>query len=326
LSGTLFFLEWKEKTIPMSETKSEPTYSKGTLYEINVKDLQADQSQPRKYFDPAAHQDLVNSLQKQGVLQPILFRTDQDGVLFIVAGERRVQAAKEAGLETIPAILVEGDYSEIALVENLLRQDLNAIEVAEALDRIMKEYGYNQEQLTGIIGKAKSTVSEILSLNRLPDEIKNECRNDPSTSRKALIAIAKKKRPKGMLTAYRKYKEQSLSANKPRRPKGKDKTWQEKFMFQYVALTNVMTDISFENLDVAARNELISRITELKKTAANLIIKIKAASVKKTIPPEVAVQAQGNPITKQPTASAPGPRRKKIATHDKPTTIMMDIN
>ena len=311
----------------MSETKSKPTYIKGTLYEIKVKDLQADPSQPRKYFDPAAQQDLVNSLQKQGVLQPILFRTDQDGILFIVAGERRLQAAKEAGLETIPAILVEGDHSEIALVENLLRQDLNAIEVAEALDRIMKKHGYNQEQLTSIIGKAKSTVSEILSLNRLPDEIKNECRNDPSTSRKALIAIAKKKRPKGMMTAYKKYRERSLSANKPRGPKGKGRTWQERFTSKHGALTTFMADMDFEKLDAAARNDLISRIAELKKTAANLIVKIKAASVKETIPTEAFVQKKGNPQEKRPAESTPAPRKeKKIFADDKPKTIMMDID
>jgi ParB family chromosome partitioning protein len=310
----------------MAETKLKPTYIKGILYEINVKDLQADPNQPRKYFDPAAQQDLVNSLQKQGVLQPILFRTDQDGICFIVAGERRVQAAKEAGFETIPAILVEGDYSEIALVENLLRQDLNAIEVAEALDHIMKEYGYNQEQLTGIIGKAKSTVSEILSLNRLPDEIKNECRNDPSTSRKTLIAIAKKKRQKGMLTAYRKYKEQSLSVKKPSGQKSKDKTWQEKFTSQYAALTSVMADINFENLDAAARDDLIFRIAELKKTATNLIVKIKAASVKETTPAEASMQKKGNPKEKQPAESTPARKKeKKITADNKPTTIMLDI-
>lgn len=77
---------------------------------------------------------------------------------------------KEAGLETIPAILVEGNHDEIALVENILREDLTAIEFAEALDRIQIEHNYTQEQLTSIIGKSKSTVSEILSLNRLLKE------------------------------------------------------------------------------------------------------------------------------------------------------------
>ena len=145
-----------------------PTYTKGSLYQIDVNSLLTDPKQPRKYFDPDAQKDMVNSLQKQGVLQPILFRVDKDGKLFIVAGERRLHAAKEAKFETIPAIWVEGNYSEIALMENLLREDLTAIELAEALEHIQTDHGYTQEQLTDIIGKAKSTVSDILTLTKLP--------------------------------------------------------------------------------------------------------------------------------------------------------------
>lgn len=161
------------------DEKPTAIYGKGSFCLISCDDLQTDPNQPRKYLDPAAQKDLVDSLRKQGVLQPVLFRVDQEGDLFIVAGAHRLQAAKEAGLESIPAIFVEGDYSEIALVENLLREDLTAIELAEGLDRMMKEYGYTQEQLTAIIGKAKSTVSEILSLTNLPYEKRNECRMDP---------------------------------------------------------------------------------------------------------------------------------------------------
>jgi ParB family transcriptional regulator, chromosome partitioning protein len=92
-------------------------------------------------------------LSATGILQPVLFRVDQNGNLFIVAGERRLRAAKEVGLESIPGILVEWKYSEIALVENPLRQDLTPIEEAEALNQIQVEYKYTQEHLTGIIGK-----------------------------------------------------------------------------------------------------------------------------------------------------------------------------
>jgi len=268
----------------MSENESKPTYIKGIFYEIKVTDLQTDPNQPRKYFDPEGQQDLVNSFQKQGVLQPILFRVDQDNNLFIVAGERRLHAAKEAKLETIPAILVEGNYSEIALVENLLREDLTAIELAEALDRIMKEHDYTQEQLTGIIGKAKSTVSEILSLNSLPDEIRDECRIDPSISRKALIDIAKKKKVKNMVKAYKKYKKQISSPPKTRGPKGKRKSWQEKFISKYDTLTTLVEDMDFGILDTPARKDLISRIEGLKKTADGLIAKIKSAPVEKEQP------------------------------------------
>ena len=262
----------------------QTTYIKGSLYQISCADLQTDPNQPRKYFDPDAQQDLANSLQKQGVLQPILFRADQDGVLFIVAGERRLQAAKEAELETIPAILVEGNYSEIALVENLLRQDLTAIEVAEALDRIMKEHNYTQEHLTTIIGKAKSTVSEILSLNRLPDEIRNECRNDPSVSRQVLLKIAKKGREKGMRTEYNKYKaKKQTKGAAQRKPRGKS-TFQTRLTSKFDKMKTFMTDIDLEKLDTAARKDLSSLVEELKKAADGLLKQIKSAPAAKTPP------------------------------------------
>ena len=305
----------------MSDTV-KPVYGKGTLYEINVKDLQTDPGQPRKYFDHAAQQDLVNSIQEKGVLQPILFRTDREGTLFIVAGERRLQAAREAGLETIPALLVEGDYTEIALVENLLRQDLTAIEIAEALDRIMREHGYNQEQLTGIIGKAKSTVSEILSLNRLPEEIRNECRNDPSTSRKTLLAIAKKKQTRGMLTAYRKYRERSLTAKASQIPKGKKRTWQEKFTAKYDALTSFVADTDLAMLDDSARDDLQARLAELKKTAASLLARIKAIPARETISTETSKDSEDLPGEQKPAAA---PQKQNKPAEDKPQTIMLDI-
>jgi ParB family chromosome partitioning protein len=110
-------------------------------------------------------------------------------------------------LLTIPAIFVEGNYAEIALVENLLRQDLTAVEEAEALNRLMTEQSYTQEQLGVIIGKARTTVSEILSLNRLPVEIRDECRSSTAVTRKTLIAIARKTQDRGMITAWNKVKE-----------------------------------------------------------------------------------------------------------------------
>jgi ParB family transcriptional regulator, chromosome partitioning protein len=128
-------------------------------------------------------------------------------LLLVVAGERRCEAAKKAGLTEVPAILVEGKHGEIALVENLLRQDLTAVEEAEALDRLMKEESYTQEQLGGIIGKARTTVTDILTLTRLPQEIRDECRGNTAVTRKTLITIARKKQARGMVTAWNKVKE-----------------------------------------------------------------------------------------------------------------------
>ncbi|MCX5811357.1 MAG: ParB/RepB/Spo0J family partition protein, partial [Proteobacteria bacterium] len=182
------------------------TYEKGKLYTINLSDLHADPNQPRKSIDPTALDELTASITKHGVLEPILFRAAED-ILYVVAGERRVEAARKAALTAIPAIFVEGNHAEIALVENLLRQDLTAVEEAEGLHALMTEQSYTQEQLGGIIGKAQNTLSEILSLNKLPREVRDDCRGDRTISRSALIVIAKKKQSRGMQTAYNAYKE-----------------------------------------------------------------------------------------------------------------------
>lgn len=185
----------------------QQTYEKGKLYNIALSDLHTDPNQPRKFMDPTALEELTASIVKHGVLEPILFRQDVDGALYIVAGERRFAAAQNAVLTTIPAILVDGKHSEIALVENLLRQDLTAVEEAEALDRLMKDESYTQEQLGGIIGKARTTVTDILTLTRLPQEIRDECRSNTTVTRKTLITIARKKQARSMVTAWNKVKE-----------------------------------------------------------------------------------------------------------------------
>jgi ParB family chromosome partitioning protein len=287
---------------------TKPTYTKGSLYQIPCIDLQTDPNQPRKYFDPEAQQDLVNSFQKQGVLQPVLFREDSDSNLFIVAGERRLQAAKEAGLETIPAILVEGNYSEIALIENLLREDLTAIELAEALDRIQIEYKYTQDQLTGIIGKAKSTVSDILTLTKLPKEIRDECRNDPKISRQLLINIARKKREKGMVTAYKKYKaieaKKQIKKTSPKKTKVK-RTFQMRLASKFDKMQDFIMKIDLVSIDPTVRKDLTALIQKLKKTADGLLKKIQKV-------PYIPVQPKNKTKTKKDT-----PKNKTVKTISK---------
>jgi len=192
------------------------TYKKGKLYELPITYLNPDPDQPRKSLDPQALEELVASVKTYGVIQPILFRIapgssgvispDNPGGLLVVAGERRFQAALQANLETIPGICVDGNSAEIALVENMLRQDLTPVEEAEGLQQLMTQQQYTQEQLGGIIGKAQNTLSELLSINKLPPEIRDACRADRTISKSVLITIAKKKQARGMITAYTAYK------------------------------------------------------------------------------------------------------------------------
>jgi ParB family chromosome partitioning protein len=181
------------------------TYGRGNLYQIPITDFKPDPDQPRKVIDPDDLAELAASIAKFGILQPLLFREAEQGWVYIVAGERRYQAAQQAGLLVIPAICVTGDYAEIALVENLQRQDLTAVEEAEALQRLKDEQKYTDEQLAGVIGKARQTVSDILTLNRLPLDIRDKCRGDRQISRRTLIDISRKTQERAMITAYNAY-------------------------------------------------------------------------------------------------------------------------
>ncbi|MCK9363010.1 MAG: ParB/RepB/Spo0J family partition protein [Syntrophales bacterium] len=202
------------------------THQKGNLYQIPITDFKLDPAQPRKVVDPDALAELAVSIAKFGILQPLLFREAEQGWVYIVAGERRFQAAQQAGLLVIPAICVTGDYAEIALIENLQRQDLTIVEEAEALQRLKDEKKYTDEQLSGVIGKARQTVSDILNLNRLPLDIRDKCRGDRQISRRTLIDISRKKQERAMITAYNAYmdnqnqvKGSPPSEERPERPR-----------------------------------------------------------------------------------------------------------
>jgi ParB family chromosome partitioning protein len=227
------------------------TYKKGKLYDLPIMNLNQDPNQPRKSMDPQALEELTASVKRVGIIQPLLFRVDADSSnLILVAGERRFRAAQLAGLATVPGICMEGNPSEIALVENLLRQDLTSVEEAEALQRLKEEQQYTDEQLSGVIGKARTTLSDIMLINRLPPEIRDECRGDQKISKSVLIEIARKKQVRGMQTAYDKYKDKVKKAAEGR-------TKQEK---EPETATDVMTWLSkavnkLNGLDASAWTE-----------------------------------------------------------------------
>ncbi len=130
--------------------------------------------QPRKYFDKEALEQLAESISENGLLQPILVREYGDGRYQIIAGERRFRASKLAGLSEIPAIILEKDdkkASEIALIENIQREDLNPLEEALAYKSLAEDYGMTQEELSFKVGKSRSAVANMMRLLDLPDEV-----------------------------------------------------------------------------------------------------------------------------------------------------------
>ncbi len=198
-------------------------YEKGKLYELNILEVQPDPEQPRKYFDEQALAELSASIATHGVLQPILVREGVEGVFIIVSGERRYQAARNAELSTIPAIITDGEPAEISIIENLLRENLTAIEEAEAIERLRSVHDYTLVDLGTVLGKAESTMSEILSLNKLPAEVRDDCRNDPKALRSILALIARQKTPEKMAELYTKYKESGLTCGEIKKKTAKPK-------------------------------------------------------------------------------------------------------
>jgi ParB family chromosome partitioning protein len=200
-----------------SQAPERNTTGKGKLLDLSIANLRQDPEQPRKYFDEQALEELRASIARHGVLQPILVRKGGGSSYIIVSGERRFQASRLAGLQTIPAILTDGNPAEISIIENLLREDLTAVEEAEAIEHLRTINNYQLGDLGAILGKAVSTLSEILSLNRLPEEVKDDCRRDPKTSRGVLVEIARQRDPAKMISLYRKCKESGLTRGELRR-------------------------------------------------------------------------------------------------------------
>jgi len=152
--------------------------------------------QPRKEFDPQALEDLSASIKVQGVLQPILVRPLSDGRegYELVAGERRTRASKMAGLKEIPALvraLTDMETLAIALIENLQREDLNAIEEARGFQQLLKDFGLNQEELARQVGKSRSALANSLRLLNLPEKIQADIQSGVLTAGhgRAIMAV-----------------------------------------------------------------------------------------------------------------------------------------
>ena len=254
------------------------TYVKNQLYMAPLAELQPDPTQPRKYMDPVALEELTASVRQMGIIQPVVCRQDQaTGLVYTVAGERRCAAARKAGLATVPAVFIDGaNHAEIALVENLLRQDLNSVEEAEALQRLMEDHAYQQEELAKIIGKSQPMISKSLSLNRLPKEIRDECRQDPTVPRNVLVEIARKKQERSMLTEFKKYRDQQtkIAAKETAdatAPTQRKRTRAEAIVNSIGAMVNKIGDLDFPSFSAEDRTMIIETMTSMKETLESAI-------------------------------------------------------
>jgi ParB family chromosome partitioning protein len=147
-----------------------------TIQDLPLAELELNPFQPRKHFNQAALEDLASTIREHGILTPVVVRRSPVGFQ-VIAGERRIRAARLAGLTHVPTIIKEASDSQalqMALVENLQREDLNPLEAAEAYQRLVEEFGLTQEELAGRLGKDRSSVANSLRLLRLPKRIRDD--------------------------------------------------------------------------------------------------------------------------------------------------------
>ena len=156
---------------------------KGAGEMLKISSVEPRRDQPRKTFERESLEALAESVQKHGVLQPIIVRPNQiiDDTYEIIAGERRWRAAKLAGLDEIPAVILDGDdlkIAQIAIIENIQREDLNAVEEALAYQGLMERFGLTQDQVSKQVGKSRSAVANLLRLLDLPEKVLVMLKND----------------------------------------------------------------------------------------------------------------------------------------------------
>lgn len=260
------------------DTTHVSTAGSSSISEIPLDKIYPNPDQPRRTFDEEALEELAQSIKEHGVISPITLRKDANNQYMIIAGERRFRASKIAGLDSIPAYIrtaKDEQVMEWALIENIQREDLDAIEIALAYQRLMDEYSLTQERMSERVGKKRATVANYLRLLKLPAEIQlgiKEKKIDMGHAR----AILGSSSPEQQLSIYKRILQNGLSvrkveelvsASKATQPK-KISTSTNDYILQQEQLSqqlNREVKISGKKLTIVFRNEddlndLISRI------------------------------------------------------------------
>lgn len=171
---------------------SEPASERVQFVMVPIDQIEPDPNQPRKSFDAEKLQELADSISQDGVLEPLIVCQLDDGAIRLIAGERRLKAAKLAGLSEVPAtIKAAGQARRIALIENMQREDLNPIEEAEGLLALKTADNLTDAELAKLVSKPRTVITEALSLNKLPDHIAGECRTSDNCSKSLLLNVVR---------------------------------------------------------------------------------------------------------------------------------------
>lgn len=244
---------------------------------MELSQIFANPNQPRRNFDEEALEELAESIREHGVISPITLRKNEDGTYMIIAGERRFRASKMAGLNTIPAYIrtaKDEQVMEWALIENIQRDDLDAIEIALAYQRLMDEYELTQEKMAERVGKKRATVANYLRLLKLPAEIQmgiQQKKIDMGHAR----ALAGSKSAEQQLDIYKRILSEGLSVRKVEQlvsdeADAKPKTEKATPKPETIALQKQLTSVLGTQVKVVADNKGKGKISIAFKSAEEM--------------------------------------------------------
>lgn len=212
--GFLFELFHSGNRTTPGETKESRSAPPRIAF-IDLDLIHPNPAEPRKTSSEAGLRQLADSIQKYGLLNPILVRPEEDGTFTTLAGSRRLKACRQLGHKTIPALVVDGDPLQISLIENLVREELNPVDEAEALGELKERGSFTLRELSLIAGRSESYTSEILSLAGLPETIKASVRtSEVQPTRNFLIELDREKDPKRLMKLWHSFQSPNTSTVK----------------------------------------------------------------------------------------------------------------
>ncbi len=211
------------------DTSAVDTNGSSSISEVELSLISPNPNQPRRNFSEEALEELASSIRELGVISPITLKKNEDGTYLIIAGERRFRAAHRAGLTSIPAYIrtaKDEQVMEMALIENIQREDLDAIEIALAYQRLIDEYHLTQERMSERVGKKRATIANYLRLLKLPAEIQVgiKDKNIDMGHARALLSL---KTPQEQLMMYKRILKEDLSVRRVEELVSNPEGWEE---------------------------------------------------------------------------------------------------
>ena len=249
--------------------ESLTSYSGATIGRmLPVEQIRPNPEQPRKALGDL--RELSDSIRQKGVLEPLLVRfVPREDCYYIISGERRYHAARAAGLREVPCIEKSADEAEtleISLIENIQRKDLTPFEEADGLQRLAEQFDYSHEELAKKLGKARSSVSETLSLRNIPESLRKKCVENGVTTKSLLLQIARQPTERKMLELFARILQSGLTRDEARKVRSDEKEGPQKpqpFIFQYEPENEAFRfRLQFKKSHVS-RDELIRTLREI---------------------------------------------------------------